>query len=175
MLLRNASCELSKTSQETTPIGRTRLHVGETVTVTDVRHPLYGKTMPLISVEQRRDAGLCCVVDEVGINTRYIPIAATNKSSEPMMGSSIPLSLKAVQQLQATYQQIVEGQQDEGCDAIPGSRTKERSRIRNGEVSPATPSLDTSDATAATASDLESGKGLLRVDAPAEQSSGGRQ
>jgi hypothetical protein len=91
------------------------------------------------------------------------------------MGSSIPLSLKAVQQLMATYQQIVEGQQDEGCDAIPGSRTKERSRICNGEVSPATPTLDTSDATAATASDLESGKSLLRVDAPAEQSSGGSQ
>ena len=67
--------------------------------MTDPRHPLYGKTLPLISVEQRRDAGLCCVVDEHGINTRYIPVKATDKSPVAVTTSTIPLSLKAVQQL----------------------------------------------------------------------------
>jgi hypothetical protein len=85
----------------------------ETVTVTDPRHALYGNTLPLISIEQRRDVGHCCVVDVGGGSTRYIPVEATDQALEQFSASPIPLSLKAIQQLLNTFQRIVEGDQDE--------------------------------------------------------------
>lgn len=94
-----------KTNQDTTPICKTKLCETETVTVTDPRHALYGNTLPLISIEQRRDVG--------GGRTRYIPVEATDQALEQFSASPIPLSLKAIQQLLNTFQRIVEGDQDE--------------------------------------------------------------
>jgi hypothetical protein len=110
------------------------------VPVTDPRHALYGNTLPLISIEQRRDVGPGCVVDVGGGSTRYIPVAATDQASEQINASPIPLSLKAVQQLLNTFQRIVEGDRHEtlsttAWEGIPAAASQSQTTVtRQGLV-----------------------------------------
>ena len=124
----------------------------ETVKVTDPRHPLYGNTLSLISIEQRQDVGHCCVVDVGGGSTRYIPVAVTDQALERVHVSPIPLSLKAIQQLLNTFQRIVEGDQDEELTTATGGRVPATTATR--------PSLVPSDTTPTTDPQPETGTRL---------------
>jgi hypothetical protein len=142
-----------------------------TVTVTDPRHALYGNTLPLISIEQRRDIGHCCVVDVGGGSTRYIPVEATDQASGQVNASPIPLSLKAVQQLLNTFQRIVEGDQNEEfatitCERVPAATSQ-------GQTTVTRPSLVPSDTPPTTDPHPETGNRLSSLAPAAEQRNGG--
>ena len=88
----------SKHNQETTPIA-TLCSSEEMVTITDPRHPLYGRTFPLIHVTNRKYLGRCCVIRlQEGIE-RNVPIEATDHSPEPITIFPLPLDISSMRQL----------------------------------------------------------------------------
>src|SRR5262245_11331075 len=81
----------------TTPIG-TRFSADQTITVLDPRHPLCGRTLPLVALTHHAQLGRCCVVWLQPHVERFIPIQATNLAFDPNDLSLSPLSLAAVEQ-----------------------------------------------------------------------------
>jgi hypothetical protein len=71
----------------------------ETVTVIDPRHPLYGRTLPLITITNKAYLGRCCIVWVYGGHNQCVPLAATDRAPEPPTIFPVPLNLTAVQQL----------------------------------------------------------------------------
>ena len=77
------------------------------MTVTDPRHPLYGRTFPLIHITNKPNSGRCCVLwFEEGIE-RNVPVEATDRSIEPLNIFPLPLNLSSVRQLLTTCEQII--------------------------------------------------------------------
>ena len=77
------------------------------VTVTDPRHPLFGRTLPLIHVTNRQYLGRCCVIRlQEGIE-RNVPLEATDHSAEPITIFPLPLSLSSMRQLLATSERVM--------------------------------------------------------------------
>ena len=83
------------------------------MTVTDPQHPLYGKTFPLLDIEQRQDRGICCLVAREWGQNSYLPIEVTDLAASVIRMSSIPLSVRALQQLVKAYHQVSKGQAHE--------------------------------------------------------------
>jgi hypothetical protein len=77
------------------------------IRVIDPRHALYGQTFPLIEISTKQYVGRSCVVSYRPALARYIPLAATDQSPEPLVIEPFPLNLKAVQQLLTSYKKIV--------------------------------------------------------------------
>jgi hypothetical protein len=97
------------------------------IKVIDPRHALYGQTFPLIETSTKQYVGRCCVVSYRPALVRYIPLAATDRSPEPLVIAPFPLNLKAVQQLLTSYEKIVaqlgEGTADEITNRGAGKRS----------------------------------------------------
>jgi hypothetical protein len=126
--------------QQTTPIREQSFRTEETITVIDPRHPLYGRSFPLIEISNKQYMGCCCVVSYRPSLARYIPLEATDRSLEPLVIEPLPLNLKAVQQLLTSYEKIVaqsvEGTEDEitkrGEDNCTSKSGRRAIRLSNG-------------------------------------------
>src|SRR5262249_20903632 len=105
-------------NQVTTPIG-TRFSVDQTITVLDPRHPLCGRTLPLVALTHHSQLGRCCVVWLRPHVERFIPVQATNLEFDPRAISLSPLSLAAVEQLLGVFQDIQHANQGVSRDASP--------------------------------------------------------
>lgn len=103
------------------------------MTVTDPRHPLYGQTFSLISIDVRQDRGMCCLIEREWGQNSYLPLEVTNKGSGTIPISTIPLSVRAIQQLASTYAQLVESQQHENDNSNRGpGKTTGTNRTETG-------------------------------------------
>jgi hypothetical protein len=78
----------------------------ETVTVTDPRHPLFGRTLPMLGITNKQNLVPCCVVWIAAGIERMVPVAATDRAAEPPYIFPAPLNVVAVQQLLAAFERI---------------------------------------------------------------------
>lgn len=98
--------ELGKPSQENACLGTT-VSTEEHVNIIDPRHPLFGRTLPLVHITNKQNQGRCCVVLlQEGIE-RIVPLQATDRSSEPIKEFPLPIDLSSVKQLSKVYQRIL--------------------------------------------------------------------
>jgi hypothetical protein len=127
---------LAKPTQQNTPIEIT-LSPTETVTVIDPRHPLYGRTLPLLGITNKQYLGRCCVVWLLPGVERLVPLAATDLAADPICLYPLPLNLSAVEQLLATFMRIkiqpAEETEDAGIKGSTQSGDTEPNR-RPGQV-----------------------------------------
>src|SRR6266849_3275696 len=89
---------LANPNQVTTPIEHS-VSPDQTITVVDPRHPLCGRTLPLVAMTYHAQLGRCCVVRLRPNVERFVPVQATNLAFDPTTISPTPLSLSAVAQL----------------------------------------------------------------------------
>jgi hypothetical protein len=116
-------------NQVTTPIGH-RFSVDQTITVLDPRHPLCGRTLPLVAITHHSQLGRCCVVWLRPHVERFIPVQATNLEFDPRAISLSPLSLAAVEQLLGVFQDIQHAHQGVSRDASPPRPSRTASQAR---------------------------------------------
>jgi hypothetical protein len=116
-------------NQVTTPIGH-RFSVDQTITVLDPRHPLCGRTLPLVAITHHAQLGRCCVVWLRPHGERFIPVQATNLEFDPRVISLSPLSLAAVEQLLGVFQDIQHANQGVSRDASPPRPSRTASQAR---------------------------------------------
>src|SRR5215470_8845239 len=91
----------------------------QTITILDPRHPLCGRTLPLVTMMTHAQLGRCCVV-RLGPNVeRCVPVHATNLAFDPTTISPTPLSLRAVEQLLRVIHDIHHATQGVSSDASP--------------------------------------------------------
>src|SRR4029450_1722940 len=112
------ACGYPDPNQVTTPIGH-RFSVDQTITVLDPRHPLCGRTLPLVAITHHAQLGRCCVVWLRPHVERFMPVQATNLEFDPRAISLSPLSLAAVEQLLGVFQDIQHANQGVSRDASP--------------------------------------------------------
>ena len=107
-------------NQQTTSNGR-RLSPEQTVTITDPRHPLCGRTLPLIGITHKSYLGRCCVVWLRQDIERWVPVSATDLEFDPNTLHPIPLSVAAVAQLRRVFASIhhARGVNSNGVPADP--------------------------------------------------------
>jgi len=106
LLERLGLVELLKSNQENTYLGSTVSAV-ESVTIIDPRHPLFGRTLPLVHITNKQYQGRCCVVLlQEGIE-RIVPLKATDHSSEPIQEFPLPIDLSSVKQLYEVFRRIL--------------------------------------------------------------------
>src|SRR6266446_3965932 len=105
-------------NQVTTPIGH-RFSSDQTITVLDPRHPLCGRTLPLVALTHHAQLGHCCVVWLRPHVERLIPVQATNLAFDPTDMSPSPLSLAAVEQLLRVFHDLQHANQGVSRDASP--------------------------------------------------------
>jgi hypothetical protein len=122
-------------NQVTTPIG-TRFSADQTITVLDPRHPLCGRTLPLVALTHHSQLGRCCVVWLQPHVERFIPIQATNLEFDPNDMSLSPLSLAAVEQLLRVFQDIQHAHQGVSRDASPSRPSRTASQARRPDYAP---------------------------------------
>jgi hypothetical protein len=91
-----------KTAQRTTPLATT-FSAEETISVIDPRHPLYGQTLRLIQFTKCAYHGQSCVVWLGNGAERLVPLAATDRSPQPLTISPLPLSLTSAESLVRAY------------------------------------------------------------------------
>jgi hypothetical protein len=83
------------------------LPLEDSVTITDPRHPLFQRTLPLLGLVNRRDLGPCCIVLVEGMSRQYIPVRVTDRSATPLSAWPLPLDVTSVRELVVTDQRIV--------------------------------------------------------------------
>ena len=71
----------------------------QTVTIVDPRHPLCGRTLPLVGITQRPYIGRCCVVWLHPQVERNVPVDATDLEFDPNQLSPVPLSIASIRKL----------------------------------------------------------------------------
>jgi hypothetical protein len=103
-------------NQITTPISH-RLSPEQTITVIDPRHPLCGRTLPLVAMTYHANLGRCCVVWLRPHVERLVPIQATNLEFDPNEISPSPLTLAAVEHLLCVVHDIEQASKGVNCDA----------------------------------------------------------
>jgi hypothetical protein len=101
----------------------------ETVTIVDPAHILFGQTFRLLGVVNRTYVGRCCVIERDS-GRQYVPLAATDRSPEPLAIFPLPLSISAIQQLLAVYARI-EQQVAEDTDSERYQEAARHSRGRD--------------------------------------------
>src|SRR5262249_34052756 len=116
-------------NQVTTPIG-TRFSADQTITVLDPRHPLCGRTLPLVALTHHSQLGRCCVVWLRPHVERFIRVKATTLEFDPRAISLSPLSLAAVEQLLGVFQDIQHANQGVSRDASPPRPSRTASQAR---------------------------------------------
>jgi hypothetical protein len=105
----------------------------ETVTVIDPRHPLYGRTLPLIHITNKQHRGQCCIVWLYTGYDQGIPLAATDRAPEPPTIFPVPLCLTAMQQLVTRWQQLMAQSVEEMGDGEQGNRAPTASGTRRDD------------------------------------------
>jgi hypothetical protein len=124
-------------NQVTTPIGH-RFSLDETITVLDPRHPLYGRTLPLVALTHHAQLGRCCVVWLRPYVERLIPVQATSLAFDPTDLSPSPLSLAAVEQLLRVFHDIQHANQGGSRDASPSCPSCALTQARRPDCAPST-------------------------------------
>jgi hypothetical protein len=119
----------------TTPIGH-GLSPEPTITVIDPRHPLCGRTLPLVGMTHHAKLGHCCVVWLRPHVERRVPISATNLAFDPNDISPSPLSLAAVEQLLRVFHDIQHASQGVSRDASSTRSSRAAARVRRPDCSP---------------------------------------
>ena len=118
-------------TQQTTPVSKKGCG-DEEVTVTDPRHPLYGRTFRLIDITNKQNLERRCIVWlQDDIVERTIPLAATNLANQPVVIPSLPLDEVSVGLLAKVWERIWQGlnlQPEEVADepVQPVSRNNKR-------------------------------------------------
>ena len=89
----------------------------------DPRHPLCGRTLPLVGITQKSYLGRCCVVWIRPHVERNVPVSATDLEFNPNELSPVPLSLASIQQLVRVFDQVTRaregGEVDGTCTNTP--------------------------------------------------------
>jgi hypothetical protein len=147
----------------TTPIDR-RLSTEQTITVTDPRHPLYGRTLTHIAMTYHADLGHCCVVWLRPQVERLVPVGATNLAFDPNAISPTPLSVDAVEQLLRVVHDIQHASQGVSSDASPSRPSCTTARSRCPDCPPST--LETPIKKSATARPQGAGRRRATVAGP---------
>jgi len=125
---------LANPNRVTTSIGHS-VAPEQTITILDPRHPLCGRTLPLVAMMTHAQLGRCCVV-RLGPNVeRCVPVHATNLAFDPTTISPTPLSLRAVEQLLRVIHDIHHATQGVSSDASP-SRPRGAAPARPPDCSP---------------------------------------
>ena len=114
----SATLDWANLNQFTTPIGAT-FAPEQTVTVVDPRHPLCGRTLPLVGITQKPYLGRCCVVWIHPHVERHVPVSATDLEFDPNQLSPLPLSIASVRQLLHVFHQVWRASQGAEADGIP--------------------------------------------------------
>jgi hypothetical protein len=127
--------EPANPNQVTTPIGH-RSSADQTVTVLDPRHPMHGRTFPLVAITHHSQLGRCCVVWLQPHVERFIPVQATNLAFDPNAISPSPLSIAAVEHLLRVFQDIQHAHQGVSRDASPYGPDGTPSHARRPDCSP---------------------------------------
>src|SRR5499427_668211 len=127
--------EPANPNQVTTPIGP-RSSADQTITVLDPRHPMYGRTFPLVAITHHSQLGRCCVVWLQPHVERFIPVQATNLAFDPNAISPSPLSIAAVEHLLRVFQDIQHAHQGVSRDASPHCPNGTPSHARRPDCSP---------------------------------------
>ena len=74
------------------------------MTVTDPRHPLCGRTLPLIGISNKPHLGRCCVVWIRKDVERIVPVKATDLEFDARSIHPSPLSIAAVEALLRVFE-----------------------------------------------------------------------
>jgi hypothetical protein len=122
-------------NQVTTPIGH-RFSPEQTITVLDPRHPLCGRTLPLVALTHHAQLGRCCVVWLRPHVERLIPVQATNLAFDPTDISPSPLSLAAVEQLLRVFHDLQHASQGVSSDARPSRPSCAPPQARRPDCAP---------------------------------------
>lgn len=76
------------------------------MTITDPRHPLHGRTFPLLEVRQaNRQHGQCVIELDPAVH-RVIPLEVTDLWEDSRLISPLPLDPQSVRQLLDVFQQL---------------------------------------------------------------------
>jgi len=122
---------LENPNQHNTPISH-QFSTAQTITVTDPRHPLCGRTLPLVGITNKPYLGRCCVVWIHKDVERYVPVSATNLEFEPNHIHPTPLSVASAKALLRVFENIMPSNQGDLPDAISfGKRDTSRSATRD--------------------------------------------
>ena len=114
-------------SQQETPLGST-LFGGDLVEVVDPTHPLYGLTLPLIGVTQKRASVVMWAVWlQPGVE-RLIPVAATDRGAAQVGRTRCRLSIASSGALLAVVASLPKGVWDHGD--VGGEASTPRARRR---------------------------------------------
>jgi hypothetical protein len=116
-------------NQYTTPIDVT-FTPEQSVTVVDPRHPLCGRTLPLVGITQKPYLGRCCVVWIRRDVERHIPVSATDLEFDPNQLSPLPLSIASVRQLLHVFHQVWRASQGAEAD---GSSTERAGTLTHAD------------------------------------------
>jgi hypothetical protein len=114
--------------QDDAPLGST-LFGGDLVEVVDPTHPLYGLTLPVIGITQKRSSVVMCAVWlQPGIE-RLIPIAATDRGAAQAGRTRCRLSIASSGALLAVVASLPKGVWDHG--GVGGAASTSRVRRRH--------------------------------------------
>jgi hypothetical protein len=119
----------------TTPVGHSVVPE-QTITVIDPRHPLCGRTLPLVAMTHHAALGHCCVVWLRPQVERLVPVRATNLAFDPNDISPSPLSLTAVEQLLRVVHDIEHARRGVHSDASPARPSGTVTRARQPDCPP---------------------------------------
>ena len=108
-------------NQQTTPQASQPVFSADVITVTDPRHPLCGRTMPLLATHERPGQTWFEVEQAPGIR-RWLPVGVTDQSSLAQPHASCPLDWHSVRQLLAHYTAIIAGPEEDAADGCPDER-----------------------------------------------------
>jgi hypothetical protein len=115
-------------NQQTTPEASQYVSPEEKITITDPRHPLYGRTFPLVGIHETQAQNIWYVYELTPGIHRRVSESATDRSKTPPHTISNPLSWDSVRQLLATYTVItvepVEGTENERANTNEGKRER---------------------------------------------------
>ncbi len=154
-----------------------------TVTVIDPRHPLYGRTLPLINIANRQHVGRCCIVWLHDGCDQHVPLAATDRAPEPPTIFPVPLCLTSVQQLVTRWEhlmaQAVEetGDGDQGCRGQTASETGHRcpdDGYEGGDHNPAEAGVGSTDPSATASGHAQPGPCRTPAGSTGDESGDGR-
>lgn len=82
---------------------KTKCSTSPVVTVVDPRHPLFGRTFPLVRTFKTQKGRAFCIVELKSEKTRQIPLEVTDKSEIPISINDAPIDIKHLLKLCNTY------------------------------------------------------------------------
>jgi hypothetical protein len=113
--------------QETTVEGCIR-DGKERVTITDPRHPLYGRDFRLVKIYQSKGRVSQCVIEIIAEVHRTVPLAVTDLSEARPTHSPLPLSLDSVQELVVAFSKLNQFVTENNNDGTPQATTPQADR-----------------------------------------------